>query len=83
MKKPLLKVYITAPYFDPFNVEFVSNKVMIFDKNNKAYKTNIIYKYIFESVKDIIFDINVNFLNYKLLYYFNGKKVKNDLWMDN
>lgn len=83
MKKPLLKVYITAPYYNPFDVAFVSKEQKIIDINNKEYKTNVFYKYIYDSVQDIIINININFPNYKKIYYFNDVKVKNILWMGN
>jgi hypothetical protein len=78
MKKPLLKVYITAPYYNPFDLIFVCNeKNLIIDNKNKEYKTNSFYKFIYESVDEIVFELNYRFKNkYKIIFYFNNKKIK-------
>jgi hypothetical protein len=82
MKKPLLKVYINAPYYNPFDVLFVSKNNKIIDVNNKEYKQQIFYKYIYDSINEIINELNNNFENYKIFYYFNNKKIKNNIWID-
>jgi hypothetical protein len=82
MKKPLLKVYINSPYYNPFDVLFVSKNNKIIDVNNKEYKQQIFYKYIYDSINEIINELNNNFENYKIFYYLNNKKIKNNIWID-